>query len=193
MEPFRYDDRSSLEPMIAEILTVLVAATLLILIVAMVRQRDAAPGSRHRAGSATDSWSGGARKVPSRPAAVEVSPPPREPDAAGRQVIEHLRRLEERAAPGLAAQVMPVFLRDTATRLESLREAVRQRDGVAAHRVAHTLHGSAATVGAATMVHACAEIIREVRLGAFDGCDRLLGELDQDFESIRRVAESLRI
>jgi HPt (histidine-containing phosphotransfer) domain-containing protein len=179
--------------MIAEILTVLVAATLLILIVAMVRQRDAAPGSRHRAGSATDSWSGGARKVPSRPAAVEVSPPPREPDAAGRQVIEHLRRLEERAAPGLAAQVMPVFLRDTATRLESLREAVRQRDGVAAHRVAHTLHGSAATVGAATMVHACAEIIREVRLGAFDGCDRLLGELDQDFESIRRVAESLRI
>ena len=52
---------------------------------------------------------------------------------------------------------------------------------------------SAATVGAATMVHACAEIIREVRVGAFDGCDRLLNELDQDFESIRRAAESLRI
>lgn len=180
--------------MIAEILTVLVAATLLVLIVAMVRQRDGtAQGSHHHAGSATDPWSGTAANVPNRPAAVEVVPPRREPDAAGRQVMEHLRRLEERAAPGLAAQVMPVFLRDTATRLESLREAVRQRDGVAAHRVAHTLHGSAATVGAATMVHACAEIIREVRLGAFDGCDRLLGELDQDFQSIRRAAESLRM
>jgi HPt (histidine-containing phosphotransfer) domain-containing protein len=181
------------EPMVAEILMVLVAATLLVLIVAMVRQRDGvAPGSNHRAGSASDAWSGAA-SAPSRPVASGVVPPAREPDAAGRQVMEHLRRLEERAAPGLAAQVMPVFLRDTATRLESLREAVRQRDGVAAHRVAHTLHGSAATVGAATMVHACAEIIREVRLGAFDGCDRLLGELDQDFESIRRAAEALRI
>jgi HPt (histidine-containing phosphotransfer) domain-containing protein len=183
------------EPMVAEILMVLVAATLLVLIVAMVRQRDgAAQGSDHRAGSATDAWSGGAaQSAPPRAVATEVVPPAREPDAAGRQVMEHLRRLEERAAPGLAAQVMPVFLRDTATRLESLREAVRQRDVVAAHRVAHTLHGSAATVGAATMVHACAEIIREVRLGAFDGCDRLLGELDQDFESIRRAAEALRI
>jgi HPt (histidine-containing phosphotransfer) domain-containing protein len=180
--------------MVAEILMVLVAATLLVLIVAMVRQRDgAAQGNHHNAGSATDPWSGAARVPPSRPVTAEVSPPPREPDAAGNQVMEHLRRLEQRAAPGLAAQVMPVFLRDTATRLESLREAVKQRDGVAAHRVAHTLHGSAATVGAATMVHACAEIIREVRLGAFDGCDRLLDELDQDFASIRRVAESLRI
>ena len=180
--------------MVAEILMVLVAATLLVLIVAMVRQRDgAAQGSPHNAGSTTDPWSGTARVAPSRPATAEVVPPPREPDAAGHQVIEHLRRLEQRAAPGLAAQIMPVFLRDTATRLESLRDAVRQRDGVAAHRVAHTLHGSAATVGAATMVHACAEIIREVRLGAFDGCDRLIGELDQDFESIRRAAESMRI
>ena len=178
--------------MVAEILTVLVAATLLVLIVAMVRQRDGAAQGTHHAGSATDPWSGTARSAQARPPA-DVVPPPREPDAAGRQVMEHLRRLEERAAPGLAAQVMPVFLRDTATRIESLREAVKQRDGVAAHRVAHTLHGSAATVGAANMVHACAEIIREVRLGAFDGCDRLLSELDQDFESIRHAAESLRI
>jgi HPt (histidine-containing phosphotransfer) domain-containing protein len=179
--------------MVAEILTVLVAATLLVLIVAMVRQRDgAAQGSPHRAGSAADPWGGSSPSVQPPPVA-DVAPPPREPDAAGRQVMEHLRKLEERAAPGLAAQVMPVFLRDTATRIESLREAVKQRDGVAAHRVAHTLHGSAATVGAATMVHACAEIIREVRVGAFDGCDRLLRELDQDFESIRRAAESLRI
>lgn len=179
--------------MVAEILTVLVAATLLVLIVAMVRQRDgAAQGSPHRAGSSADPWSGAAPSALARPVADTV-PPTRQPDAAGLQVMDHLRRLEERAAPGLAAQVMPVFLRDTATRIESLREAIKQRDGVAAHRVAHTLHGSAATVGAATMVHACAEIIREVRVGAFDGCDRLLNELDQDFESIRRAAESLRI
>ena len=87
---------------------------------------------------------------------------------------------------------MPVFLRDTAWRIESLREAVKQRDGLTAHRIAHTLHGSAATVGAANMVQACAEIIREVRLGSFEGRDRRLQELDQEFDSIRRAAESMR-
>lgn len=177
--------------MVAEILTGLVAATLLVLIVAMVRQRDrAAHGGQHRAGSATDTWHGSAPSAPSPPVAKFV-PPPRE--SAGRQVMAHLRGLEERVAPGLATQVMPVFLKDTAMRIESLREAVKKRDGAAAHRLAHTLHGSAATVGAATMVHTCADVIREVRVGAFDGCDRMLDDLDQDFESIRQAAESLRI
>lgn len=180
--------------MVAEIFTLLIAATLLVVIVAMVRQRGGAgPGSRDRLGVASDAWNGPAPAVPSPSAVAVVPPPPPDADATGRLVMEHLRRLEERSAPGLAAQVMPVFLKDTAIRIESLRQAVKQQDGTTAHRVAHTLHGSAATVGAATMVYACAEIIREVRLGAFDGCDRQLDQLDQDFESIRRAAQSLRI
>ena len=178
--------------MVAEMLTVLVAATLLVLVVAMLRQRDkTAQDSHHRAGSATDPWNGAAQTVQTRPVAAVVPPVP-QADAAGRQVVRHLRGLEERALPGLAAQVMPMFLSDTSRRIELLRDAVKQRDGLAAHRVAHTLHGSAATVGAANMVQACAEIIREVRVGSFDRCDRLLQELDRDFASIRRAAESMR-
>lgn len=180
--------------MVAEIVTVLMAATLLVVIVAMVRQRGRGQGNGHSAGVAGDAWSVLAPPVPSPPAvaAVVVPPPPPDADATGRLVIEHLRRLEERSAPGLAGQVIPVFLKDTAIRIDSLRDAVKQRDGTTAHRMAHTLHGSAATVGAAPMVRACAEIIREVRLGAFDGCDRQLIQLDEHFESIRRAAESLR-
>ena len=179
-------------PLLAEFLTVLVAATLLVLIAAMVRQRDAAAhGSHHRAGSVTDPWSSAAPTVPTPPVAAAGRPAP-QVAAAGPHVVRHLRGLEDRTVPGLAAQVMPMFLRDTAWRIESLREAVKQRDGLTAHRIAHTLHGSAATVGAATMVLACAEIIREVRLGSFEGCDRRLQELDRDFDSIRRAAESMR-
>ena len=106
--------------------------------------------------------------------------------------MEHLHGLEASAAPRLAEQMLPMFLSDTSRRIELLRDAVKQRDGLEAHRVAHTLHGSAATVGAANMVQACAEIIREVRHGSFDRCDRQLQELDRDFESIRRAAESIR-
>jgi HPt (histidine-containing phosphotransfer) domain-containing protein len=173
--------------MAGEIVTVVVTGMLLVLILAMVRQRDGMAQRTHQAGSATDLWrtsASGAAESP-RPA------PPRDPDAAGRDVLQHFRRLEARA-PGLAAQVLPVFLKDTETRLAALGDAMKANDSVAAHRVAHTLHGSVASVGASTMVHACAEIIRAVRLGAFDGCDRLLQDLHTDFASIRRAAEAHR-
>lgn len=102
-----------------------------------------------------------------------------------------MRRLEARAMPGLTAHVLPIFLRDTAARLVTLREAVVRRDANVAHRVAHTLHGSAATVGAESMVRVCADIIREVRAEAFGRCDVHIGKLDADLESIRRAAEGI--
>jgi hypothetical protein len=155
-------------PMTSDIFTYVIGATLFALIVAMVHQR----GARDRARPVAELW-----RTPEP--AVAPAPPARDADAVGRQVIEHLRQLEERAAPGLAARVLPVFLRDTTTRLANLRHAVAV--------------GSAATVGAAPMVAACAEIIREVRSGAFDRCDALLAALDDDFESIRRAADANRI
>ncbi len=174
--------------MAAAIVTALVAATLLLLILAMYRHKDGvAAGRRPRGGSAV--WNSAVVRPPT--ARVAKAAPAvtaeRDPAAAGREVVAHLRRLEERS-PGLIAQVMPVFLTDSAARLQSLKEAVQQRDSATAHRLAHTLHGSAASVGAASMVRACAEIIREVRIGAFDGCDRLIAELDADFASIRDAA-----
>lgn len=168
--------------MTSDIFTYVIGATLFALIVAMVHQR----GARDRARPVAELW-----RTPEP--AVAPAPPARDADAVGRQVIEHLRQLEERAAPGLAARVLPVFLRDTTTRLANLRHAVAVGDAQGAHRIAHTLHGSAATVGAAPMVAACAEIIREVRSGAFDRCDALLAALDDDFESIRRAADANRI
>ena len=176
--------------MAGEILTVVVTGMLLMLIVAMVRQRDGMPHRPHQAGSATDVWrTQTPRTLPEpRPAPL----PARDLEAAGRDVMQHFRRLEGRA-PGLAAQVLPVFIKDTEGRLVALREALDALDSVAAHRVAHTLHGSVASVGASTMVHSCAEIIRAVRLGAFEGCDRHLQNLVDDFASIRRAADAHRV
>lgn len=168
-------------PMSSDIFTYVIGATLLALIVAMVHQR----GMRDRTRPPADLW-----RAPALPA--QPPPPQRDAEATGRQVIEHLRQLEQRSAPGLVARVLPVFLRDTTNRLANLRHAVAHRDAQTAHRIAHTLHGSAATVGAAPMVAVCAEIIREVRCGAFDRCDGLLAALDDDFESIRRAADAIR-
>ena len=153
------------DTMVSDLILFFVAATLLVVIVAMVRQRGNS-GSRHRrarhaAGScgsvaarSAAAWlaaAAGARRARSRRAGARGHGPSR-------------KLIEERASPGLTAQVMPVFLKDTAARgSNALRTAVAQKDGTSAHRIAHTLHGSAATVGAASMVSSCADLIREVR------------------------------
>ena len=38
--------------------------------------------------------------------------------------MAYLHMLEQRGSPGLTAQVMPVFLKDTSTRLDALKDAV---------------------------------------------------------------------
>jgi HPt (histidine-containing phosphotransfer) domain-containing protein len=125
-----------------------------------------------------------------RPTAVPGPASPADSDAVGRAVMEHLLRLEERSIPGLAADVMPVFLRDTTLRLAALRDAMSRADSVEAHRMAHTIHGSVASIGAATMLGTCAEILRHVRAGNLAPCPPLIAALTSDLESIRRVAEA---
>lgn len=120
--------------------------------------------------------------------AEEQAAPPEQPRDPGVEVLEHLHMLESRVTPGLAAQVLPVFLQDTTARLVALREAVAREDGDTVHRIAHTLHGSAATVGAASFVSGCMQIIREVRSGSFDRCEPVVTQLERDLESIRRSA-----
>ena len=105
----------------------------------------------------------------------------------GSEVLEHLRGLEAKGSPGLAAQVIEIFLQDTSTRLKALREAVARRDGEAAYHVAHTLQGSASMVGALSLARSCAELIKAARNGSFDRCEAIVADLDAGFEAIQRV------
>lgn len=174
--------------MVSDLILFFVAATLVVVIVSMVRQRGNAGVVRDEPTPPPDVWLDGATK-PARPGAAPARVV-RDHDALAREVMAHLQMIEERASPGLTAQVMPVFLKDTAARLDALRTAVAQKDGTSAHRIAHTLHGSAATVGATSMVSSCADLIREVRCGAFDRCDGLIAELTLDFEAISRAVDA---
>jgi HPt (histidine-containing phosphotransfer) domain-containing protein len=173
--------------MTSEIILAVVVVTLLLVIAAMLRQRSGAKTVQHHSSGAPELWRASAERSP-MPEIVSV---PSDHEAAARAVIAHLRQLEERSAPGLTAQVLPVFLKDTAARLVALKDAVDRKDANAAHRLAHTLHGSAATVGAASMVRSCAEVIREVRQGVFDRCDDLIKELMLDFEAIKKASDSI--
>ena len=104
----------------------------------------------------------------------------------GKDILEHLHGLETKGRPGLAAQVLEMFLQDTSARLGALRDAIGRRDGDATYRVAHTMQGSAAMVGAASVAQSCAELAAAARSESFDRCEALATELVASFEAIQR-------
>jgi HPt (histidine-containing phosphotransfer) domain-containing protein len=108
------------------------------------------------------------------------------PDPAS-EVLKHLRQLEARGSPGLAAHVLDVFLRDAATRMSSLRDAIDRHDGHAVHRAAHTLQGSAAMVGASSMALQCAQLVEVARAEDFDRCEAIVADLIASCQAIQRA------
>ena len=73
-------------------------------------------------------------------------------------VLDGLRKLEQFGAPGLLKKLTGIFLEDTARRLTDLREAAQQGDLVGLRKLAHTLRGSAANMGAREVVRICGEL-----------------------------------
>ena len=71
-------------------------------------------------------------------------------------IFERLQRVQGKG--DLSAKLTEIFIRDTARRLDELREAVRRADAPSVAQTAHAIKGSAANLGAQTMVQVCAAI-----------------------------------
>lgn len=135
----------------------------------------------------------GANRPLRAPEANAVPAPPEEPADDGAEVLEYLRRLEAQGSPGLAADVIEIFLQDTSHRLTALRHAIAQGDGETVFRVAHTLQGSASMIGAASVARGCNALATIARSGSFDQCKVLVAELDARFEAIQRAMAVSRL
>ena len=109
------------------------------------------------------------------------------PDS-GQEIVEYLRAQEAQAVPGFAAQVLEVFLRDMAMRLNVLHEAIGRRDAEATYRVAHTMKGSAGSIGARSLAQSCAELASAGRSGSFDRCEELARDVEAGFRSIQGLS-----
>lgn len=104
-----------------------------------------------------------------------------------KEILDQLRGLEAIGSPGFAAHVLELFLLDTSSRLIALREAIGRRDGKAMYQAAHTMQGSAAMVGVASMAERCRELAEAARAESFDRCEALAAELDTGLKAIQRV------
>ena len=85
-----------------------------------------------------------------------------------------------------AAPHVDMFVRESSRLLLLLRDAVECQDATAAKRVAHTLKGSAAMIGAIPVARDCAELLVEVQGNRFDGAARVLARIDVEITALQR-------
>ena len=116
-------------------------------------------------------------------ASVEVEAPLDE------SVIEGLRRLQAEGEPDILEELIELFLDEAAHQLAALREAIEDGDARTMKRLAHTLKGSSANMGATRMASICANLLEEVG-GTEDlrwEVPEQLARLEAEFERVRQA------
>ena len=98
-------------------------------------------------------------------------------------VLMRLNSLQKEGETDLLAELTEMFVQDTASRLEELREAVEERDATRVGHVAHTLKGSSDSMGAMKM----SWLASKLRGAGVMEADRLVEELEEEFERVRPV------
>ena len=114
-----------------------------------------------------------------------VAAAPRPEGAVDRTVLDGLRELERAGAPGLVKKVTDLFLQDTPGQLADLRDSLQKGDSVRLVRVAHTLKGSAANLGAREMVRICAELQVLGEAENISIAPSLVADLESQFGPVR--------
>jgi signal transduction histidine kinase/DNA-binding response OmpR family regulator len=101
--------------------------------------------------------------------------------------LDGLRALERAGTPGLVEKVKGLFLEETPAQLADLRASAQQGDSVRLAKVAHTLQGSAANLGAREMVRICAELQVLAEDGNIGIAPSLVADLERQFDPVRDV------
>jgi signal transduction histidine kinase/CheY-like chemotaxis protein/HPt (histidine-containing phosphotransfer) domain-containing protein len=108
---------------------------------------------------------------------------PRPAGAVDRQVLDRLRKVERAGTPGLVKKVTDLFLEDTPRQLADLLDSAQRGDCARLAKLAHTLRGSAANVGAREMVRVCGEL--EAVGQDISIVPSLVADLESQFNSVR--------
>jgi signal transduction histidine kinase/CheY-like chemotaxis protein len=104
------------------------------------------------------------------------------------RVLAGLRELEV-DDPGLVADVVSTFLRETPHRLKRVQAAFDSADAPGLERAAHGLKGSADAVGAQRLARLCEEIESSGRMGHTADCAPSLAALAAAFAEAREILE----
>jgi two-component system, sensor histidine kinase and response regulator len=133
------------------------------------------------------------RWVPGRPAtSSDPDPGPANGARIGAgsdaQVLEDAIVIELEALDGdVLADLVALYFDDAAQRAADLADAVTRADADAVARMAHTLRGSSATLGAAHVARIASELERTAKAGDLAPCPALLEALHGALETTRKA------
>ncbi|HRX72197.1 MAG: response regulator [Candidatus Competibacteraceae bacterium] len=103
------------------------------------------------------------------------------------QVLEQIRILERRGAPGLFSRLIGFYLRDAPKLIEKLKKAVADDDHDALCIAAHTLKSSSANVGAMLLEGLCKKLEMQARQRqAVDAMQQLV-EIEEAFDAAQAI------
>jgi CheY-like chemotaxis protein/HPt (histidine-containing phosphotransfer) domain-containing protein len=99
--------------------------------------------------------------------------------------LEELRSYGGDSPEDILEELTTMFLEGAHKHLTAMREALQQRDAVALEQAAHTLKGSAATLGAQRLAALCFDLENEARQGRLPADGRPLDRLHEEIEVVR--------
>jgi two-component system, sensor histidine kinase and response regulator len=110
-------------------------------------------------------------------------------DPLDRSVLAGLRELQEECEPDLLEDLIELFLADVPPQLVALRKAAEADDAHSVERIAHTLIGSCANMGALGMETLCTELQEMGRSEDLRAAPGLISRLEEEFGRVRAVFE----
>ncbi|SFC52513.1 response regulator [Massilia yuzhufengensis] len=112
-------------------------------------------------------------------------------EAVNRAALENIRALSRDGGDALVQKVINAYVGDTPRHLATLREAVDGMDAGSVRRVAHSLKSASANIGAARLATLCKELEQLGRADSVDGADRILTDMEHEFQSVRHSLHAM--
>jgi HPt (histidine-containing phosphotransfer) domain-containing protein/AmiR/NasT family two-component response regulator len=105
------------------------------------------------------------------------------------EVVQSLKELGGPEDPGLFAELVEMFLRDTPPRIQAMLEASSNGDPMALARVAHSMKSSCGNLGAMSLAQLCQAIEAGGRQGDLEAVRSLVQRSSEEYQ---KVAQALR-
>ena len=104
-------------------------------------------------------------------------------------VLVALRELQGEGEPDILNELIELFLDEVPTQLKALGEAAQMGETQSVERIAHTLKGSSASMGALRMEALCAELEEAGRSEDLSAVSGQISRLEEEFGRVRAVLE----
>ena len=112
-------------------------------------------------------------------------------ESVNRVALDNIRALSRDGGDALVQKVIAAYVGDTPRHLATLREAVEGMDAGSVRRVAHSLKSASANIGAARLATLCKELEQLGRADTVDGADRILTDMEHEFQTVRHSLHAL--